>query len=124
MKALIKLIVGLLAHGFILSMIFFLGFLFPKILQLTQSHVSELPPEFAIYIPLALVAALSVFVPMGLFVGYVLKHPGFSSTGRIVWVLALVLANAIAVPIFFWVVFIKHPNDQPFFKHNQPLAHA
>ena len=124
MRSLIKFILGVLSHGFLLTMIFFIGFLFPKIIQLSQSHSSELPPDFAIYIPLVLAGAFSVFIPMGVFIGYIVKNPRFTSTSRLVWVLSLVFANAIATPVFFWAVFVRHPNDEPFFKHNQQSAHA
>ena len=124
MRSVIKFILGVLSHGFILTMIFFIVFLFPKIIQLSQSHSSDLPPEFSIYIPLVLAGAFSVFIPMGLFIGYIFKNPRFSSTSRLVWVVSLIFANAIAPPLFFWAVFVRHPNDEPFFKYNQQSAHA
>jgi hypothetical protein len=124
MKTAVKALIGLLSHGFILSLGFFLGFLFPRIIHLSQSRATELPPEFLIYIPLVLVGAFSALIPMVWYIVYLIKNPKFSSTQRIVWILLIAFMGALAVPAFFWVVFLHHPSDEPFFGSSQGVAHA
>jgi hypothetical protein len=124
MRIFAKVFMGLMSHGFILSMGFFLVFLFPRIIHLTQSRATELPPEFLFYIPLVLIGAISIFIPMIWFIVYLIKNPKFSSTARIVWIVLIALMGALAVPVFFWVVFVRHPSSEPFFGHAHEAAHA
>jgi hypothetical protein len=124
MRLLAKFLLGIASHGFFISMGFFIGFLVPRINDLMKSHASELPPEFSIYIPLMLLGVLSIFICIGVFIAYLIKNPRFSSNQRLVWILLLAFASALAVPVFFWVIFIRHPNDLPFFGKSSEKSHA
>jgi hypothetical protein len=124
MRLWIKFILGLLSHGFLLSMGLFVGYLFPGIIQLSQSRTNELPPDFLIYIPLVLVGSLSILIPIAVFIVYLFKNPKFSSTVRLVWILLLAFFPVLAAPVFFWAVIFRHPTGEAFFGKTPDRAHA
>ena len=97
---------------------FFIFFLLPKLFTLLNSPSYELPPEFAVYILIALVGSFLLLGAMSFFIAYILKSPKFSSTTRLLWILFIAFMGAIAAPIFFWAIFISHPNSEPFFGNN------
>ena len=86
-RGFLKLLFGIAAHGFLLSMAFFLYSMFPAIVDSSRQANVELSPQMVHSIFWIFIGVLLYFISVAYFIFFTVKISNFSANKKILWVL-------------------------------------
>lgn len=101
--AIVLLVLTLLPIGYIL---YFLGFVIYALLSIPEN-----PPSHYSMVVLFILHGTTMLIQLGLLgfcLWYLLRVPGLSPEVRLMWVVLLIVANVLIMPVF-WYIFIWKP---------------